>query len=76
MIALLTMKVHHHLWNLKVLLEFLMVQLKVLESNKYPGKSINKLECIGHIQKRVGVALIKLVKGNRGISGKGEGKIT
>ena len=27
---------------------------KVLESNPYPGKTINKLECIGHIQKRVG----------------------
>ena len=28
MIALLTMKVHRHLWNLKRLLEFLIVQLK------------------------------------------------
>ena len=27
---------------------------KVHESNPYPGKPVEKLECVGHIQKRVG----------------------
>ena len=48
----------------------------MLESNPYPGKSINKLECVCHIQKRVGAAAVMLVKGNRGVSGKGEGQLT
>ena len=42
----------------------------VMESNQYHGKSINKLECIGHIQKRIRAALIsvsmRLKKGTNG----------
>lgn len=38
----------------------------------YPGKSIIKKECIGHYQKRLGTALRKLKKCNRGIGGKGK----
>ena len=49
---------------------------KVLESDPYPGKQINKLECIGHIQKRVGAGLIKLTQDNPSIKGKGDGKLT
>ena len=44
---------------------------KVHENN-----SVEKLECVGHIQKRVGAVLMTLVKDNKGIGGKGEGKIT
>ena len=49
---------------------------KVAESNPYPGKSVNKLECIGHIQKRVGSNLIKLSQQHSFIKGTGEGKLT
>ena len=33
---------------------------KVHESNPYPGKPVEKLECVGHIQKRVGAGLMTL----------------
>ena len=49
---------------------------KVTESDPYPGMRINKLECIGHIQKRVGAGLIKLTQDNPSIKGRGEGKLT
>ena len=49
---------------------------KVAESNPYPGKSVNKLECIGHIQKRVGSNLIKLSQQHSFMKGRGERKLT
>ena len=50
---------------------------KVLDSNPYNSSTIpEKLECIGHIQKRVGAGLINLVKENKGLGGRGEGKLT
>ena len=36
--------------------------LEVVKSNPYNGTDVNKLECIGHIQKRVGSRLLKLRK--------------
>ena len=48
---------------------------KVLESDPYPGKQINKLECIGHIQKSRCRA-VKLTQDNPSIKGKGDGKLT
>ena len=49
---------------------------KVSESNPYPNKPVEKLECVGHIPKRIGAGLLSLVKGHQGIEGKGEGKLT
>ena len=43
---------------------------KVSESNPYPNKPVEKLECVGHIQKRVGVGFLSLVKEHKGIGGK------
>ena len=37
---------------------------KVVDSNPYPGTKVNKLECVGHIQKRVDANLIKLTQEN------------
>ena len=34
--------------------------LEVVKNDPYNGVPINKLECIGHIQKRVGARLIKM----------------
>ena len=48
---------------------------KLSESNSYPNKPVEKLERVGHIQKRVGAGL-SLVKEHKGIGGKGEGKLT
>ena len=48
----------------------------VVKSNPYPGAIIKKLECVGHIQKRVGSRLRKLKEKNKGIGGKGKGKLT
>ena len=36
--------------------------LEVVKSNPYNGTAVNKLECIGHIQKRVGSRLLKMRK--------------
>ena len=36
--------------------------LEVVKSNPYNGTAVNKLECIGHIQKRVGSRLSKMRK--------------
>ena len=36
--------------------------LEVVKSNPYNGGAVNKLECIGHIQKRVGSRLLKMRK--------------
>ncbi|XP_028392982.1 uncharacterized protein LOC114517447 [Dendronephthya gigantea] len=40
--------------------------------NIYHGIKIAKKECVGHVQKRVGTALRKLKKENKGIGGKGK----
>ena len=40
--------------------------------NIYPGIEVQKRECIGHVQKRVGTALRKLKKDNPGPGGKGK----
>ena len=36
--------------------------LEVVKINPYNGTAVNKLECIGHIQKRVGSRLLKMRK--------------
>ena len=51
------------------------------ESKRCGDQPVCKLECVGHIQKRVGTGLLNLVKenkgiGGKGIGGKGEGKLT
>lgn len=38
----------------------------------YGKNSVNKLECIGHVQKRVGSRLRKLKKNKKGLGGKGK----
>ena len=40
--------------------------------NMYDGVHVVKKECVGHVQKRVGTALRKLKKENKGIGGKGK----
>ena len=40
--------------------------------NVYKGKLLQKLECIGHVQKRMGTALQKLKKDKKGLGGKGK----
>ena len=54
---------------------------KVSESKPYGDQPVGKLECVGHIQERVGAGLLNLLKenkgiGGKGIGGKGEGKST
>ena len=49
---------------------------KVVESNPYPDIRIQKMECIGHIQKRVGANLIRLTQDNKFMKGRGEGRLT
>ena len=46
---------------------------KVSESKPYGDQPVGKLECVGHIQKRVGASLLNLVKETKGIGGKGIG---
>ena len=53
----------------------------VSESKPYGDQPVGKLDCVGHIQKRVGAGLLNLAKenkgiGGKGIGGKGEGKLT
>ena len=48
----------------------------VCESRPYGDIPIGKLECVGHIQKRVAAGLLTLVKEHKGIGGRGEGKLT
>ena len=38
----------------------------------YPGITVKKFECVGHIQKRVGTRLRKLKQANKGLGGKGK----
>ena len=45
------------------------------ESRPYGDIPLGKLECVGHIQKRVGAGLLSLVKEHKGIGGRGEGKL-
>lgn len=40
--------------------------------NSYKGIHVEKKECVGHVQKRIGTALRKLKKENKGIGGKGK----
>ena len=40
--------------------------------NIYPEMTISKLECIGHVQKRVGTHLRRLKKTTKGLGGKGK----
>ena len=42
------------------------------DSKVYDNIHIEKKECDGHVQKRVGTALRKLKKENKGIGGKGK----
>lgn len=39
--------------------------------NVYPKKPVRKLQCIGHVQKRVGCRLLKLKKAVKGLGGPG-----
>ena len=48
----------------------------VTEKKPYGDFTIGKLECVGHIQKRVWAGLMVLVKNNKGIGGHGNGKLT
>ena len=38
----------------------------------YPGKPIQKLQCVGHVQKRVGNRLLNLKKVTKGLGGRGK----
>lgn len=38
----------------------------------YPGKPIQKLQCVGHVQKRVGNRLLNLKKTTKGLGGRGK----
>ena len=44
--------------------------LAVLDT--YPGVKVKKLQCVGHVQKRVGARLVKLKKDQKGLGGKGK----
>lgn len=46
-----------------------------IEMDPYPGKVIEKEECINHADKRMGTALLKKSKEAR-LGGKGKGKLT
>ncbi|XP_074114231.1 uncharacterized protein LOC141537255 [Cotesia typhae] len=49
----------------------------ILDMDPYDGNPfVQKKECVGHVQKRMGARLRKAKKENRGIGGKGEGKLT
>ena len=38
----------------------------------YPGMKVRKLQCVGHVQKRVGNRLLKLKKNVKGLGGRGK----
>jgi len=48
----------------------------LLDCNPYDDLIIEKKECIGHVQKRMGTRLRDVKKKNKGIGGKGSGKLT
>lgn len=49
----------------------------ILDIDPYDGDPlVQKKECVGHVQKRMGARLRKAKKDNTGIGGKGEGKLT
>ncbi|XP_077258532.1 uncharacterized protein LOC143895352 isoform X2 [Temnothorax americanus] len=48
----------------------------LLECDPYSDLTIQKKECIGHVQKRMGTRLRDVKKKNKGIGGKGAGKLT
>ena len=49
---------------------------QVSDSKPYVDQPVGKLEYVGRTQKRVEAGLLNLVKENKGIGGKGEGKLT
>lgn len=48
----------------------------ILQSNPYPDEEVIKKECVGHVEKRMGTRLRNVKKNNKGIGGKGRGKLT
>ncbi|XP_074102194.1 uncharacterized protein LOC141529520 [Cotesia typhae] len=49
----------------------------ILNMDPYDGDPVvEKKECVGHVQKRMGARLRKAKKASKGIGGKGEGKLT
>lgn len=48
----------------------------LLDMDPYSDLKVEKKECVGHVEKRMGTRLRAAKKGNKGISGKGPGKLT
>lgn len=49
----------------------------ILDANPYgDGYVVKKKECVGHVEKRMGTRLRNVKKANKGIGGKGAGKLT
>lgn len=48
----------------------------VLEANPYDDVTVQKKECVGHVEKRMGTRLRNMKKGTKGLGGKGAGKLT
>ena len=47
----------------------------IITSNRYEDV-VTKKECVGHVEKRMGTRLRNAKKANKGIGGKGKGKLT
>lgn len=48
----------------------------LLDLDPYDDIAVQKKECVGHVQKRMGSRLRAVKKGTRGLGGKGAGKLT
>ena len=48
----------------------------LVELNPYSDVIVEKRECVGHVEKRMGTRLRNAKKQNKGIGGKGKGKLT
>lgn len=48
----------------------------LLDMDPYPDLTVEKRECVGHVQKRMGTRLRAAKKQNKGVGGKGQGKLT
>ena len=48
----------------------------ILKSNPYEDVTVQKKECVGHVQKRMGTRLREVKKKIAGLGGKGSGKLT
>lgn len=48
----------------------------LLDLDPYDDITVQKKECVGHVQKRMGSRLRAVKKGTRGLGGKGAGKLT